>query len=168
MQRCLEKIVNDGAPKQGAPASTGPGGDGRRASPRRLRGESPPPVYPSTALNPPPPKPIRCLALNARSLKKVSPAGPSLLLLSHALDADEFDMFMACETWFDESISTEMILNSATPGYQVFRRDRNAAGGGVVLIIKQVCGPVGPFARRSIGYIPSITYAGKIPTHFNL
>lgn len=53
-------------------------------------------------------------------------------LLQWLVYGGDFDVISLCETWFNPTVLGTEIL----PGYNIFRRDRDDRGGGVLIAVK--------------------------------
>ena len=72
---------------------------------------------------------IKILALNINSLKNSKQE-----LVSAILTEGNIDILVACETKLDDSILTSEL--KLPPNYNIYRKDRTADGGGVLIAIK--------------------------------
>ena len=82
---------------------------------------------------------LRVLYLNARSLKAIVASSDDcarkvckMSLLQWLVYGGDFDAISLCETWFNPTVLDSEIL----PGYNIFRRDRDDRGGGVLIVVK--------------------------------
>ncbi|CAC5403609.1 unnamed protein product [Mytilus coruscus] len=71
--------------------------------------------------------PLRLLNVNFQSIK--SKQGQVLNLI----ESTNPDIIFGTETWVDNKITDSQIF---PPGYNIFRKDRNCSGGGVLVAIK--------------------------------
>ena len=53
-------------------------------------------------------------------------------LLQQLFYGEDFDVISLCETWLNPTVLDGEIL----PGYNIFRRDRDGLGGGVLIAVK--------------------------------
>ena len=82
---------------------------------------------------------LRVLYLNTRSLKAFvdSPDDCArkickISLLQRLVYGEDFDVISLCEMWLNPTVLDGKIL----PGYNIFRRDRDGRGGGVLTAVK--------------------------------
>ena len=75
------------------------------------------------------PSKIKILSLNINSLKNAKQE-----LVSAILTEGNIDILVACETKLDSSILTSEL--NLPPSYSIYRKDRTADGGGVLIAIK--------------------------------
>ncbi|CAB4004901.1 RNA-directed DNA polymerase from mobile element jockey [Paramuricea clavata] len=114
------------------------------------------------ATNPGPSKPVKCVSLNARSLKNSHNIdnnnlkvlylnarsiksfiaignNPSkkvckITLLQELVSTGDYEVICICETWLNKTVLDSELL----PGFNTFRRDRNGKiGGGVLIAVKE-------------------------------
>ena len=74
-------------------------------------------------------KHLRCALLNARSL------GNKQLALQTKMSVDNIDILSVTETWLRDAIFDGELLDQSL--YNVFRKDRNRNGGGVLFACKR-------------------------------
>ncbi|EDO31688.1 predicted protein [Nematostella vectensis] len=78
---------------------------------------------------------IKCLGINARSIKSTHKVGSAIVCNSERVQdlaySENADIVFINETWLNSSISDEEVFHS---GYTIYRRDRNDREGGGVLI----------------------------------
>ncbi|XP_048586215.1 uncharacterized protein LOC116614508 [Nematostella vectensis] len=78
---------------------------------------------------------IKCLGINARSIKSTHKVGSAIVCNSERVQdlaySENADIVFINETWLNSSISNEEVFHS---GYTIYRRDRNDREGGGVLI----------------------------------
>jgi exonuclease III len=76
--------------------------------------------------------------LNARSLKSVKRSCNKLVQLSNLAGVTDSDLIAITETWLNNDVSDNELLNS---NYTIYRRDRSVSsskrGGGILLAIKK-------------------------------
>ena len=65
--------------------------------------------------------------LNVRSLY------PKVDMMNDLLSRNDIDIMCITESWLNEKLSN---TNISIPGYQIFRRDRDSKGGGVLLYVR--------------------------------
>ena len=80
-------------------------------------------------------KPLRLLNINFQSIKTKQDQ------LRNLIDSTKPDIIIGTETWIDDSITDNQIF---PPGYQLFRKDRNLHGGGVLVAVNSdyLCSPL--------------------------
>ena len=78
--------------------------------------------------------------LNIRSILSTSDGGPSRfdLLCDFVTKQNDFEVIALTETHIDNSVDSSLI---EIEGYHLFRKDRNRAGGGVVLYVRSSLNP---------------------------
>ena len=82
--------------------------------------------------------PLKCLLINARSLKSQHKQGNeisnNIARFQDLVYSEDNDIICVTETWLNSDISNSEILNE---GYEIFRKDRESRGGGVLVAIKE-------------------------------
>ena len=82
--------------------------------------------------------PLKCLLINARSLKSQHKQGNEIndntARFQDLVYSEDNDIVCVTETWLNADISNSEILDE---GYEIFRKDRESRGGGVLVAIKQ-------------------------------
>ena len=82
--------------------------------------------------------PLKCLLINARSLKSQHKQGNeisnNIARFQDLVYSEDNDIICVAETWLNSGISNSEILNE---GYEIFRKDRESRGGGVLVAIKE-------------------------------
>ena len=75
--------------------------------------------------------PLRILNINCQSIKKKQD------LMENLIDSTNPDIVIATETWLDPTITNNQVF---PPNYTVWRKDReNAKGGGVLIAVENTC-----------------------------
>ena len=82
--------------------------------------------------------PLKCLLINARSLKSQHKQGNeisnNIARFQDLVYSEDNDIICVTKTWLNSNISISEILNE---GYEIFRKDRESRGGGVLVAIKE-------------------------------
>ena len=82
--------------------------------------------------------PLKCLLINARSLKsqhkQSNEISNNIARFQDLVYSEDNDIICVTETWLNSDISNSEILNE---GYEIFRKDRESRGGGVLVAIKE-------------------------------
>ena len=77
---------------------------------------------------------------NARSLKTQTAKSPKLQALWAELASDSTACLAFVESWLDDSVTDGYLMGESISDYSVYRRDRGAKGGGIVLFLRNsVC-----------------------------
>jgi hypothetical protein len=81
-------------------------------------------------------KGIKCLSLNAQSIKKLDRTTDKLLEFKTMTDIMDPDIFTITETWLNDNIGDKDITDKEK--YNIYRKDRtHTNGGGVLCLIKK-------------------------------